>query len=107
VAAVAAAAVIAGVAGGAIAAAVIAVHYLLRRRERLCNAVTVGGAAIGLTLAGAVLSQNPWRSVDGYVGHSPWVQFLALVSVASVVASAVVATPTDSHREHAPGGEDG
>jgi hypothetical protein len=26
--------------------------------------------AAGLTLAGAVLSQNPWRSVDGYAGRS-------------------------------------
>jgi arabinofuranan 3-O-arabinosyltransferase len=62
---------------------------LLRRREKLCDAVTVTTAAGGLILAGAVLSQNPWRSVDGYIGHSAGVQLLALVSVGMVAASAV------------------
>ena len=33
------------------------------------------------------MSAYPWRSVDGYVGHSPWVQFLALISVAALAAS--------------------
>jgi arabinofuranan 3-O-arabinosyltransferase len=60
---------------------------LLRRREKLCEAITVGVTASGLILAGAVLSQNPWRSVDGYVGHSWGVQLLALVSVAMLAAS--------------------
>jgi arabinofuranan 3-O-arabinosyltransferase len=36
-----------------------------------------------------VLSQDPWRSVDGYVGHSAGVQFLALVSTAALAASTV------------------
>ncbi|MDT5184390.1 MAG: arabinofuranan 3-O-arabinosyltransferase, partial [Mycobacterium sp.] len=43
----------------------------------------------GLILAGAVLSQNPWRSVDGYAGHSAGVQLLALASVAMLAASNV------------------
>ena len=51
--------------------------------------VTVTTTAGGLILAGAVLSQNPWRSVDGYVGHSVGVQLLALISVAMLAASVV------------------
>ena len=62
---------------------------MLRRREKLCEAVTVGVTAGGLIIAGAVLSENPWRSVDGYAGHSVGVQLLALVSVAMLAASTV------------------
>ena len=62
-------------------------RHLLRDREKLCDAVTVGVAAGGLILAGAVLSQNPWRSVDGYVGHSAGVQLLALVSRRAMLAA--------------------
>jgi arabinofuranan 3-O-arabinosyltransferase len=68
------------------------VRHLLRAREKLCDAVTVGATAGGLILAGAVLSQNPWRSVDGYVGHSPGVQLLALISVGMLAASVVAQT---------------
>jgi arabinofuranan 3-O-arabinosyltransferase len=89
VAVVAVAAVISGIAGVVVGGAVLGVRYLLRRREKLCEAVTVGVAAGGLTLAGAVLSQNPWRSVDGYAGHSSGIQLLALVSVAMLAASTV------------------
>lgn len=88
-AAVAAAAVISGAGGVLVAAAAVGVRYLLRRRQHLCDAVTVGTAAFGLILAGAVLSQNPWRSVDGYAGHSPGVQLLALLSVVAVATSLV------------------
>jgi arabinofuranan 3-O-arabinosyltransferase len=66
---------------------------LLRRREKLCDAVTVTGAAGGLILAGAVLSQHPWRSVDGYVGHSAGVQLIALISVGMLAASLVAFRP--------------
>jgi hypothetical protein len=48
-----------------------------------------------------VLSQNPWRSVDGYVGHSPGVQLLALISVATLAASVV---EVKSHTVRAPEG---
>jgi arabinofuranan 3-O-arabinosyltransferase len=51
--------------------------------------VTVWLSAGGLILAGAVLSRNPWRSVDGYAGHSANVQLLALISVAALAASVV------------------
>jgi arabinofuranan 3-O-arabinosyltransferase len=82
-------AVIAGVAGVVVVGVAVGVRHLLRRREKLREAITVGSAAGGLILAGAVLSQNPWRSVDGYVGHSVGVQLLALVSVAALTASVV------------------
>jgi arabinofuranan 3-O-arabinosyltransferase len=89
VAVLASAAAISGVAGLLVGGAALGVRHLLRGREKLCEAVTVGVAAGGLIVAGAVLSQNPWRSVDGYVGHSWGVQLMALVSVAMVAASTV------------------
>lgn len=82
-------AVVSGLAGVAVTAAVLALRHLLRRNEKRRDAVTVAMASGGLILAGAILSQNPWRSVDGYVGHSWGVQLLALVSLAAVAASAV------------------
>jgi arabinofuranan 3-O-arabinosyltransferase len=78
------------VAGVVVMGAALGVGYALRNRARLGEAVTVGSAAGGLILAGAVLSQNPWRSVDGYVGHSAGVQLLALISVATVAAAAAL-----------------
>ena len=82
-------AVISGAAGVVVVGAALGMRYLLRARPQLCDAVTVGTAAGGLILAGVVLSQNPWRSVDGYVGHSAGVQLLALISVGALAASAV------------------
>ncbi len=82
-------AVISGAAGVVVVGAALGTRYLLRARPQLCDAVTVGTAAGGLILAGVVLSQNPWRSVDGYVGHSAGVQLLALISVGALAASAV------------------
>ncbi|EFG76786.1 hypothetical protein HMPREF0591_3309, partial [Mycobacterium parascrofulaceum ATCC BAA-614] len=80
-------AVIAGAAGVVVTAAALGARYRLRDRR-------VGGAAMalsagGLILAGAMLSRHPWRSVDGYAGHSASVQLLALISVAALAASAV------------------
>ncbi len=80
-------AVIAGIAGVVVVGAAIGVRYLLRNRPRLNDAVTVGTSAGGLILAGAVLSQNPWRSVAGYAGYSAGVQLLALISVSALAAS--------------------
>lgn len=80
---------ISGVAGLLVAGATLGVRYLLRNHESRLDRLTVGVAAGGLILAGATLSQYPWRSVDGYVGHSPWVQLLALVSVLVVAGSTV------------------
>lgn len=80
---------ISGVTGFVIVGVALGIRYLLRNREKLCEAITVTAAAGGLILAGAVLSQNPWRSVDGYIGHSWGVQLLTLISVATVAASTV------------------
>ena len=101
---VVAATVISGPVGALVAAVAVGIRYLLRRRTALCDAMTVGAAASGLILAGAVLSQNPWRSVDGYVGHSAGVQFLALLSVIAVAVSTV--SFPESARPPARDGED-
>jgi arabinofuranan 3-O-arabinosyltransferase len=82
-------ALISGVAGVIVVGLAVGLRYLLRNRERLRDTVTVTTTAGGLILAGAILSQYPWRSVDGYVGHSVGVQLLALVSVAMLAASVV------------------
>ncbi|WP_297847237.1 DUF3367 domain-containing protein [Mycobacterium sp.] len=97
--AVAAGAVIAGVGGAVVMGAALGLRYALhgRRWERLA----LVGSAGGLILAGAALSRQPWRSVDGYAGHSANIQLLALVSLAVLTAS-VVAAP---HRARGPGDE--
>ena len=89
VAVLAAGAVIAGVAGVLVTGAALGLRYALRRRW---NGVAVVLSAAGLILAGAVLSRHPWRSVDGYAGHSASVQLLALISLA-VLAASVVTMP--------------
>jgi arabinofuranan 3-O-arabinosyltransferase len=68
----------------------LGLRYALRRRrwERLSVVCSAGG----LILAGAALSRQPWRSPDGYAGHSASVQLLALISLA-VLAASVVALP--------------
>ncbi|MCT7658855.1 alpha-(1-_3)-arabinofuranosyltransferase [Mycobacterium deserti] len=85
----AAGAIISGVTGVVVVGVALGLSYLMRHREGVRDAATVGATATGLILAGAVLSQDPWRSADGYVGHSAGVQLLALVSVAAMVASLV------------------
>ncbi|MDA2892489.1 alpha-(1-_3)-arabinofuranosyltransferase family protein [Mycolicibacterium sp. BiH015] len=93
---VAAVLVISGFTGAVLALGALGARYLLRRRDRIRDAVTVGTAAFGLILAGAILSQYPWRSVDGYLGHSAGVQVLALLSVIAVGLSTV--TFAEPHR---------
>ncbi len=85
----AASAVIAGVAGVVVAGTVLGLRYALRHRERWRDRFTVWLSAGGLILAGAMLSRHPWRSVDGYAGHSANVQLLALISLVAVAASVV------------------
>ncbi|WP_155763921.1 alpha-(1-_3)-arabinofuranosyltransferase [Mycobacterium asiaticum] len=82
-------ALIAGVPGFLVTGTAVGVRYALRDRERLLERLTIGFSAGGLILAGAVLSRHPWRSVDGYAGHSASVQLLALISVAAVGASVI------------------
>ncbi|GBG38062.1 membrane protein [Mycobacterium montefiorense] len=83
-------AVIAGVAGVVLIGGALGMRYALRHREQLCDRATIATSAGGLILAGAALSRHPWRSVDGYAGHSANVQLLALISLAAVAASVVV-----------------
>lgn len=96
----AAAAVIAGVGGVAIAGTALGLRYALqpRRWERLSVVCGAGG----LILAGAALSRQPWRSADGYAGHSASVQALALISLAVLAASVVTAPHRQADRAGAP-----
>ncbi len=91
-------AVISGVAGFIVVGLALGLRHLLRNREQLRDAITVTTTAGGLILAGTVLSQYPWRSVDGYIGHSAGVQLLALISVAMLAVSVV----PDDRRRFAP-----
>jgi arabinofuranan 3-O-arabinosyltransferase len=93
----AATAVIAGVAGAVVFGAVLGLRWALRHRPRRCDAVTLGLSAGGLTLAGAMLARHPWRAVDGYAGHSAWVQLFALMSLSAVAAS-VLKRPSTGER---------
>jgi arabinofuranan 3-O-arabinosyltransferase len=81
-------AVIAGVVGALVFGAALGLQWALRNQPRRRDVVTVWLSAGGLILAGAALSRHPWRSVDGYAGHSAGVQLLALISLAALVASA-------------------
>jgi arabinofuranan 3-O-arabinosyltransferase len=77
---------IAGVGGLVVFSAGIGTGYLLHRRGRL-DRWTLAVVPAGLILAGALLSRYPWRSVDGYIGHSAWVQLFALIALAALAAS--------------------
>lgn len=94
----AAGAVIAGAVGAVVFGAALCLQWGLRERPRRREAVTTGLSAGGLILAGAALSRHPWRSVDGYAGHSASVQLLALISLAALAASAVVLRPREPRR---------
>ncbi len=85
----AAGAVIAGVAGVAVFAAALGLRWALRTSPQRRDSTTLWLSGSGLTLAGAALSRHPWRSVDGYAGHSAGVQLLALISLAALAASTV------------------
>ncbi|WP_152665384.1 alpha-(1-_3)-arabinofuranosyltransferase [Mycobacterium sp. UM_Kg1] len=90
---------IAGPAGAAVFGAAMVLLWALRHRQRAFDAVRLGLSAGGLTAAGAMLCRHPWRSVDGYAGHSAGVQLAALISLAVLSATAVavaVASSTES-----------
>ena len=89
----AAGAVIAGAAGVALFGVALGLRWVLRMSPQRRDAVTLWLSAGGLVLAGAALSRHPWRSVDGYAGHSAWVQLLALTSLAALAASTVTRSP--------------
>ncbi len=85
----AAGAVIAGVVGVLVFGGALGLQWALRDRPRRRQLATAGLSAGGLILAGAALSRHPWRSVDGYAGHSAGVQLLALISVAVLATAAI------------------
>jgi arabinofuranan 3-O-arabinosyltransferase len=62
---------------------------LLRRRQGVLDRLTLAVAPAGLILAGALIARYPWRSVDGYIGYSAWVQLPALIAVAALAVSAL------------------
>jgi len=99
VAVLAAGGVIAGAVGVLVVGGALCLRYALRRRRRWRDGVTVVLSAGGLILAGAALSRHPWRSVDGYAGHSANVQLLALISLA-VLAASVVTVPGRRPQPH-------
>lgn len=90
VAVLAAGAVIAGAAGVLVFGAFLGLQWI-RPQHRATVALSAGG----LILAGALLSRHPWRSVDGYAGHSAGVQLLALISLAALITSVVVLRPRE------------
>src|SRR5271170_6471254 len=98
VAALGAGAVIAGVAGVVVFGAALGLRWVLRARPQRRDVSTVGLSAGGLILAGAALSRHPWRSVDGYAGHSAGVQLLALISLAALAASVTMQTAQRSEK---------
>jgi arabinofuranan 3-O-arabinosyltransferase len=102
----AAGALIGGVGGLAVFGGAMVIGYLIRDR-RVADRATLFAASVGLIAAGALLSRYPWRSVDGYIGFSPWVQLPALIAVGAVAASAVPrnpAPPVDDGTDPAPDG---
>ena len=101
----AAGALIGGAGGLAVFAIALAGGYLLRRRQPLFDRLTLATAATGLILAGALLSRYPWRSVDGYVGQSPWVQLPALIALGALAASLLPVPATE--RPDEPGDDPG
>ncbi|MEU5842187.1 alpha-(1-_3)-arabinofuranosyltransferase [Rhodococcus sp. NPDC047139] len=86
-----AAVVLAGVVGAvvvAVGAAGIGA-IALRRNPALASRILVVIAGGATMLAMALLSTGPWRSPEGYIGHSALIQFAALVGVVAVGLAAV------------------
>jgi arabinofuranan 3-O-arabinosyltransferase len=78
---------IGGAGGLAVFGGALLTGYLLRHRQRLRDQLTLLTVPAGLITAGVLLSRYPWRSVDGYIGHSPWVQLPALIALGALGAS--------------------
>ncbi|MDG3015775.1 alpha-(1-_3)-arabinofuranosyltransferase [Speluncibacter jeojiensis] len=88
---VASATVISGPVGVVVAVALSALTgWLTAVRSRSFAVRTlVVLAGTGMVVGTAILSTGPWRSRDGYLGHSMLVQFPALVALVAVGVSAV------------------
>ncbi|RWA21631.1 hypothetical protein MBRU_14240 [Mycolicibacterium brumae DSM 44177] len=80
---------ISGPAGTLVFGLALATLRLLRDRPRATRVVPLVGTPTAMILAGCVLSRYPWRSVDGYIGHSWGPQLLALIALGLLAASAV------------------
>lgn len=91
-------AVISGIAGLVVFGSALAVGLLMRHRQPDLDRLTLLTVPAGVILAGALLSRYPWRSVDGYIGHSAWVQLPALIALGALAAS-LVAQPASTPRE--------
>ena len=97
----AAAVVVAGAAGAAVvvvgAAGVVAVAR--RRGRRAASRLLVGTAGGATMIAMALLSTGPWRSPDGYVGHSYLIQLAALVGLVAVGLAALPLRDASQRRQ--------
>ena len=84
-------AVVSGITGPILTIALAGGCWALARKKSDKRAVQalVAVAGVSATVAAAVLSKGPWRSPDGYLGHSLWVQLPALVAVIAVGLSAL------------------
>ncbi|GGF93566.1 hypothetical protein GCM10007304_04320 [Rhodococcoides trifolii] len=71
----------------ALLTSVVAVRSRCGRAAAAKSLVVVAG--LSFAAAAALLSKGPWRSVDGYVGHSASIQFCALVSVLCLAVAAL------------------
>ena len=83
-------ALIGGAGGAAVFGAALVIGYLLHRSRRPARRLTLLTVSAGLIGSGALLSRYPWRSVDGYIGHSPWVQLPALIAIGALAAAVAV-----------------
>lgn len=88
-------ALIGGAGGFAVFGGALLTGYLLRHRQRLRDRLTLLTVPAGLISAGVLLSRYPWRSVDGYIGYSPWVQLPALIALGALGASLLTFRRTD------------
>lgn len=98
----AAGAMIAGWVGVAVFGLAFGGAWLLRRRAHLLDRVTLIVAPVALILAGGLLSRYPWRSVDGYIGNSAWVQFPALLALAALAVSVLPRAETEATEGRSP-----
>ena len=78
--------IVAGVAGPVVVAVVGGGAWYVARRKGtdVAARLLVVVAGVGGALSAAALSQGPWRSIDGYVGHAWWVQLPALIAIVAV-----------------------